>query len=121
MKKFLHTDNCQNIVNAVTDHLQVLHLPCFGHTLQLSVQKAFNLNEIVVGLGKVHKLVGHFKKSSKAKYCLHEKQKLLNLPDHQLIQQCDTRWGSVYAMLERFLEQQAAVCAVLMGEAERNN
>ena len=90
MKKFIRTDNCQNIVNAVNDHLQVLHLPCFGHTLQLSVQKAFNLNEIAVVLGKVHKLVGHFKKSSKAKYCLHEKQKLLNLPDHELIQQCDT-------------------------------
>ncbi len=115
------TDNAQNIVNAVINNLQVLHLPCFGHTLQLSVQKAFNLTEIAVVLGKVRKLVGHFKKSSKATYCLREKQRLLNLPEHELIQHCDTRWGSVYAMLERFLEQQAAVCAVLMGNSERNN
>lgn len=102
MYGFCTDDNCKNIVNAIIDHLQVLHLPCVRHTLQLSVEKAFDLNDVAVVLGRVHKLVVHFKKSSKAMYSLREKQKLLNLPEHELIQQCDTRWGSIFLMLGDF-------------------
>ena len=73
------TNNCKKIVNAVVDHLQVVHMPCVGHTLQLSVEKAFHLSELVSVLGRVQKLVGHFKKSPKATYSLREKQRLLKL------------------------------------------
>ena len=31
---------------------------------------------------------------------LREKQKLLGLPEHQLILDCITRWGSTYEMLK---------------------
>ena len=113
------TDNCKNIVNAVVDHLNVLHIPCIGHTLQLGVQKAFTINRVANVLGKVRKLVQHFRKSSKAMYQLRAKQTVLSLPKHELIQQCETRWGSTYAMLERFQEQQAAVCAVLLDSPNR--
>ena len=30
------TENAANIMNAVVDHLELVHLPCVGHTLQLS-------------------------------------------------------------------------------------
>ena len=52
-------------------------------------------------------------------YQLRAKQTVLSLPKHELIQQCETRWGSAYAMLERFQEQQAAVCAVLLDSPNR--
>ena len=69
------TDNCKNIVNAVVDHLNVLHIP---HTLQLDVQKAFTINRVANVLGKVCKLVQHFRKSSKAMYQLRAKQTVLS-------------------------------------------
>ena len=31
------TDNGGNIVNACVDYLQLVHIPCIGHTLQLAV------------------------------------------------------------------------------------
>lgn len=37
------------------------------------------------------------------------KQNCLNLPSHKLIQQVDTRWNSVFYMLNRYLEQEEAV------------
>ena len=52
------TDNKMNIVNAVVNHLRVIHLPCIGHTIQLAVEKAFCLQDIESALRKVLKLVG---------------------------------------------------------------
>ena len=49
---------------------------------------------------------------------LREKQKLLGLPKHQLINNCITRWGSTYEMLKRFLEQQQAICAMLLEDGD---
>ena len=54
----------------VVDHL---HMPCVGHTLY-----SFHLNEVASVLGRVQKMFGHFKKSSKATYSLREKQRLRN-------------------------------------------
>ena len=44
----------------------------------LSIEKAFHLNEVASVLGRVQKMFGHFKKSSKATYSLREKQRLRN-------------------------------------------
>jgi len=63
--------------------------------------------------------VEHFHKSTKATYALRQKQKLLGVPEHILVQQCETRWSSTFAMLERVVEQQQALCAVLMDSQDR--
>ena len=39
------TDNGGNIVNACANHLNLIHLPCIGHTLQLAVKRALELIE----------------------------------------------------------------------------
>ena len=39
---------------------------------------------------------------------------MLKLPQHQLMQEYTTRWGSTLGMLQRIMEQQAAIAAVLM-------
>ena len=85
------TDNAQNIRNAITDIMELHHLGCIGHTLQLSVNKSFRLISVARLLGRVKKLVEHFKRSTKETYALHDKQILLDIPQHELIQQCDTR------------------------------
>ncbi len=50
---------------------------------------------------------------------LKEKQRLLGIPEHKLKQDMITRWNSSFDMLERFLEQQAAVCASLLDKKLR--
>ena len=114
------TDNGQNVANAIVDHLNYLHLGCIGHTLQLSVGKALGLSSVARVVGRVKKLVEHFRRSSKAIYAFREKQTLLDVKKHELIQEVATRWGSTYAMLERVAEQQACLCTVLLEEKDRS-
>lgn len=50
---------------------------------------------------------------------LKDKQNSLKLPQHRLIHDEPTRWGSTYDMVERFCEQQQAVCAVLAEDRKK--
>jgi len=59
------TDHAKNIKNATVDVMELQHLVCVGHTLQLSVGKALHLAPVLRLLGRM-KLVGHFRKSTKA-------------------------------------------------------
>ena len=113
------TDNAQNIRNAIVDIMELHHLGCIGHTLQLSVNKSFRLTSVARPLGRIKKLVEHFKRSTKETYLLRDKQILLDLPQHELIQQCDTRWNSTLYMLQRVKEQQPALCSVLLESKDK--
>ena len=55
-----------------------------------------------------------FNRSWKRNRDLKEKQEQLGLPVHKLIGEASTRWGSTYTMVSRIIEQQQAVCAVLV-------
>ena len=107
------TDNGSNIKKSLKDDLKILNLPCSGHTLNLSVQRAFALPEMHTAVARDRKVVEHFNKSCLDFEKLGEKQQLLGLPHHKLIQAVPHRWNSVYDMIERLCEQQAAVAAVL--------
>ena len=50
------TDNAANIRNAVVNKLNLVHLDCVGHTLQLSIGKAFKVNAVARVLSRVRKL-----------------------------------------------------------------
>lgn len=63
--------------------------------------------------GICKKLVGHFSHSWKARVALEKAQKELNLPEHSLISECQTRWGTRQMMISRILEQQKAITQVL--------
>jgi len=112
------TDNARNVKNTV-DSLEFTHFGCIGHTLQLSISRGLQLGFISRVLGRVRKLVEHFHKSTKATYALRQKQQLLGVPEHALVQQCETRWSSTFAMLERIVEQQESLCAVLLDNQDR--
>ena len=60
-------------------------------------------------------MVEIFSHSWKKARDLQEKQKQLGLPEHKLIGDVATRWGSTYHMVSRVVEQQQSICAVLAG------
>ena len=107
------TDNAKNIINAI-EQINIQHLPCVDHTLQLVVKCGLEIAKVKSCISQCKSVVSHFKKSTKDTYSLRDKQAMLQLPHHEPIQDCVTQWGSTLAMLERLMEQQAAIVAVLM-------
>ena len=107
------TDSASNIKRAIRMN-KWNHLACFAHTLNLIVTDAIKHDEDLAELiQKVKNIVSYFHKSSKATDNLKINQNRLNIPNHKLIQQVDTRWNSVYYMLERYLEQEEAIRTTL--------
>ena len=78
------SDNGQNIVNTIW-LLGLQHFPCLAHTLQLAIKKDLNVSKAHSTIGKFKKVVEHFNKSPKETYKLRKKQKMLQLPEHQMI------------------------------------
>ena len=85
-----NTDNGTNVIKAV-DQLNFLHMPCVGHTMNLVVKKCFELSQVSKALARICKLVDHFHRSAKVTSNLCEKQKLLVIKSHHLINDCITR------------------------------
>ena len=116
----LTTDNASNVCNAVKEAGASAHIRCFAHTLNLSTRKGLDLPQMDRLLGRVNRIVSFFHRSDTANTQLKAKQKLLELPQHKLLQDCKTRWNSSYDMLERYVEQQAAVQAVFLSKDIKN-
>ena len=106
------------MVNAM-EKLELLNLPCVGHTLQLAVKHAFYVPSVSRALARIKRLVLHFGKFPKATYKLRDK--VLGLKQESLKNECVTRWGSTYKMLATLLCQQQAICAVLLDSEKRSN
>lgn len=71
---------------------------------------------IARAVGLCKKLVGHFSHSWKEKTALKRAQREHKLPEHSLITECPTRWGSRQQMIQRVLEQQRALSDVLSAD-----
>ncbi|XP_040151483.1 E3 SUMO-protein ligase ZBED1-like [Anopheles arabiensis] len=106
----LVTDNASNMLSAAT-LLNISHLPCGAHTLNLVVKDA--LPKISSTLEKVKNVVMHFKKSSKAANKLSEMQTSLNHPELKLKQDCPTRWNSTYDMLDRIKQNRIPLASCI--------
>lgn len=104
------TDNARSIVNAVKEAGLGPQIGCFAHTIKLAAPKAKGLNQVSRVLARVRRFVSFFHRSSTAAHI----QEMLNVPKHTLIQDVSTRWNSSHGMLERYLEQQAAVYSALL-------
>ncbi|XP_070835535.1 zinc finger BED domain-containing protein 4-like [Chaetodon trifascialis] len=108
------TDNASNMVLAAQLN-EWMRLQCFGHRLHLAVENALRVSRATA---MCRKLVGHFSHSWKKKAALTEAQRELKLPEHNLITECPTRWGSKEMMIARVLEQAKAISQVLSVLAE---
>ncbi|KAI4824950.1 hypothetical protein KUCAC02_020661 [Chaenocephalus aceratus] len=107
------TDNARNIVKAVSEAGLGPQTGCFAHTLNLASQKAMAVNQVSRLLGEIRRAVSFFHRSTTAAHVLEQKQEMLHLPKHRLINDVATRWNSSYEMVERYLEQQSAVYSAL--------
>ncbi|KAM9350016.1 E3 SUMO-protein ligase ZBED1 [Symphorus nematophorus] len=109
------TDNAKNMVNAVNATAGLgPQIGCFAHTVNLAAKNAVSISQVSRLLGKIRKVVTFFHRSTTASHALKTKQGMLELPVHKLIHDVPTRWNTTYDMLERYLEQQAAIYSALM-------
>ena len=107
------TDNGANMVSAV-HKAGWKHYPCIAHTLNLMVKDGIKaVHEVVQLLTKCSSIVSFFHHSAKATEKLKQLQKQLKVAEHKLIQSVETRWNSVFYMLERLHEQREAVTTAL--------
>ena len=83
------------MVCAVTKRLEWNWIPCFGHNLHLAVKNAIQDDTRVTrALGVCRKLISLFSHSWVKKREFIEAQQALSLPQHSLVVDCSTRWGS---------------------------
>ena len=107
------TDNGANIVKAC-QLAGFTRFQCFGHRLNLAVTNSFKDDERVRrAIGVCRKLTTYFSHSFKKKAALTAAPVELKLPQHSMIADCETRWGSKYKMMERVIEQEHAIRRVL--------
>nr|XP_061801662.1 E3 SUMO-protein ligase ZBED1-like [Nerophis lumbriciformis] len=106
------TDNGDNIKKAVQLN-GWLGLQCFGHRLQLAIERGLKDDSIQCAIGVCKKIVSAFSCSSKKKRDLAIVQNYLGLPNHGLTTETPTRWGSRQMMMQRVLEQERAISHVL--------
>lgn len=82
------------------------HGKCFVYTLNLASQRVFKVATFSRLLGRVRRISTFFHHSTTVRQCL-------GLKNHKLVTDVATRWNSTCDMVERFLEQQPAICATL--------
>ncbi|XP_077091534.1 E3 SUMO-protein ligase ZBED1-like [Siphateles boraxobius] len=106
------TDSGTNIIKALKDN-NWPSLQCFGHRLHNAIENGVKDPRIDRAIGVCKKAVSAFSYSWKKRRDMTEVQAELGLPQHLLISESPTRWGSRQKMIERFLEQEKAITRVL--------
>ena len=109
----LVTDNAANMLTASRE-LNLAHVNCFAHTLQLAIEDGLKLPQILRVLGAARKLGTHFSHSLLATNALLCKQGDSKL---KLVQDVPTRWNSSYDMMARLLKLRVAVYGVIFDES----
>ncbi|XP_072938838.1 E3 SUMO-protein ligase ZBED1-like [Epargyreus clarus] len=99
------TDNVTNMIK-MCSLLELRHMPCFAHMLNLLVQQSLNLPELADLTKKCKDIAKFFHKSNVGHEAL-KREQLDRNPDKlplKLIQEVPTRWNSYYYMFKRILE-----------------
>ena len=110
----LTTDSGSNIVLAC----ELLHwrrLSCFGHNLDLAIQKGLPDGRVEQVLRVCRQIVSSFSYRWKRRE-LAEEQEKRNLPKYKLKADVKTRWGSVFDMINHIMEQQEPIRIILASD-----
>ena len=97
-------DNAANITAAIQDG-GFANIGCVDHTLQLAINDSLKADAVSDLIKTAKAIVGHFHHSSASRQLSSNIQVQLQVPEHQLSQECSTRWNSTFYMLERFHKQ----------------
>ena len=107
------TDGTANVVDAVRI-AGWMHVPCFAHTLDLTVSEAIKADASVQELrNKCRQIVSFFHNDVKSTEKLNGIQRQLANSEQKLIQEVETRWNSTYHMFQRITEQHQAITTAL--------
>lgn len=96
-------DNAANMAVGA-NVLNVLRVPCFAHSMNVSAGKLYKETAFTRWLARIRTVVLWFKRVHMAGVVLKEKLVSLELPNHNVILDVKTRWNSMYLMVERFAE-----------------
>ena len=108
------TDNASNIRKAIKT-MDIRRFSCYAHVLNLVVVDSFKeMKELQEVRDKVSRVVKLTRQSTVAKEKLDSIQKSLGKSPKKLIQDCPTRWNSLYEMFQRFAELKDAVSLLLI-------
>ena len=88
------TDNAANYVNAVERHLMTTNIPCMAHTINLAVRKGLAVRAIEKPVSRLKTAAAHFNRSTADYELLQAKQRMFELDNEKLINDCPTRWNS---------------------------
>ena len=102
-----------------TEDLSWRHISCFGHNLNLAVNKALKDSHCVPTIGAFRKLVSAFSMSWKRRQHLASTQVTMKLPQHHFSTDCATRWESTGKMVERIREQQQEAINFVLGNDQK--
>ncbi|XP_053289312.1 E3 SUMO-protein ligase ZBED1-like [Pleuronectes platessa] len=116
------TDNGANIVAAIRN-FGWSWLNCFGHNLHLAVCHGLDSDKdrTARAFGLCKSLVNTFNLSWLKRRDLRKAQSEANLPQHSLILDVVTRWGTKQKMVERVLEQLPAIRSVLVQDRKHSH
>nr|XP_015922601.2 E3 SUMO-protein ligase ZBED1-like [Parasteatoda tepidariorum] len=106
------TDNGRNILKAVS-LLEIPHVPCFGHTINIGVNKALEIPSIKKAVSRVRKLQNALAHSWKMVRDFRKAQELMQMNVVSLPSACITRWWSILKLCKRFLENQLPIRKLL--------
>ncbi|XDV26376.1 hypothetical protein PO909_030116 [Leuciscus waleckii] len=121
-KSCITTDNGANIVAAV-GKLGWPWLNCFGHNLHLAVTNAIasEKDRTARALGLCRNLVNTFSMSWIKRRDLKKAQMEADIPQHNLVLDVSTRWGTKQKMIDRVLEQIPAIRRVLIDDRKHGH
>lgn len=119
---YIVTDNAANITSAVKNYTTYTHVPCFAHTIQLCVNDALKqFPQLDTLFNKAKKITTHFRHSSKETTKLNYMETQFGMKHLKLKQECQTRWNSMFHMIQRLLTVKAPLSAVLISETKVAN
>ena len=114
------TDSGSN-VKLACELLNWTRLSCFGHNLNLAVEKGLNDSRVNRAIRLCKSVVATFSRSPKKQRDLRTVQEQKGLPAHRLKSDVVTRWGSSYEMVERLIEQMEAIRVVLASDRKTSH
>lgn len=114
------TDNKSNYISAFANHLGWIHISCFGHNLDLAIERALQVDKVQHSIRKCRSLVEAFSRSWQLSSELRQKQQQLGLPEQSLVADTAERWVSTYNMVSRAADQHQALSVLLVGDPKNS-